>query len=345
MDAALSERVISNLLDQVDELKTSGNIGSSGSSSSSSSGSSSGSSVAEAALINVATTLIQKAYLRRLGLSPCEIQTVTRNPSEASLSMLYYKHITRIPFENLGQHLHPAGKSGQAPAVAVLQPTLNIDETLQKIVFNRRGGFCWEINFAFAWLLRTLGYCVRLGNCFVLTPDGAQPGHLVLFVDGLGNRGTLLVDPGFGDPPRSLVPIGTKDGSVAPVMDCCIGDSYRLERTSKYGPRFNLKLMRQRAAASGSGFIDVEGRPTPLPEPTPFESVYIINDNDDLGFDSEEFVHGLVHVLREEASNIFHAKRFATMPTQDGHIVQGANYVKFVVHGVQVGSIEHRRVA
>ena len=54
-----------------------------------------------------------------------------------------------MPFENLSIH------SGE-PIV------LNEDALFAKIVTNKRGGFCYECNGAFAGLLRALGFEVAM---------------------------------------------------------------------------------------------------------------------------------------------------------------------------------------
>jgi N-hydroxyarylamine O-acetyltransferase len=62
---------------------------------------------------------------------------------------------------------------------------------------HRRSGFCYELNGAFAILLRHLGFDVTLMAARVATPIGLGPpfDHLVLRVD-LADR--WLVDVGFG---------------------------------------------------------------------------------------------------------------------------------------------------
>merc|ERR1712013_911274 len=83
-------------------------------------------------------------------------------------------------------------------------PSLDVNETLQKLVLEGRGGFCWEINTAFAWLLSQLGYQVRFGSSNVLTPGGPIPGHLCLYVDpGLETPLGRPCPPWLGTPLRT----------------------------------------------------------------------------------------------------------------------------------------------
>ncbi len=102
-----------------------------------------------------------------------------------------------VPFENLDI---PLGRE------------IVMDESrfLEKIVRQRRGGFCYELNSAFAWLLRKVGFEVEYLSARVVGADG-EPGadfdHMVLLVDVGGER--WIADVGFGDSFRSplrLVP-------------------------------------------------------------------------------------------------------------------------------------------
>jgi len=70
-------------------------------------------------------------------------------PSAQTLQALHRAHLFAVPFENLDIHL---GRK------------IVCDEArfLYKIVNQRRGGFCYELNGAFAALLRALGFQVTL---------------------------------------------------------------------------------------------------------------------------------------------------------------------------------------
>ncbi|MBO1413971.1 arylamine N-acetyltransferase [Streptomyces sp. FH025] len=105
-------------------------------------------------------------------------------PSPEALARLQLAHLRTVPFENLSIHL------GEP---VVLDPRA----LLAKVVTRRRGGFCYELNGAFAELLTSLGYRVSLlaGRVY----DGERPGppfdHLALRVD---LDEPWLVDVGFG---------------------------------------------------------------------------------------------------------------------------------------------------
>ncbi len=72
-------------------------------------------------------------YLERIGAS-----------AGAPLAALHRAHLATVPFENLDIHL---------------KRPIRLDEAafFEKVVLQRRGGFCYELNGLFARLLRTLG--------------------------------------------------------------------------------------------------------------------------------------------------------------------------------------------
>jgi len=107
-------------------------------------------------------------------------------PTEATLLSLHRAHILAVPFENLDIHL---GRK------------IVCDEGrfLHKIVNEHRGGFCYELNGAFAALLRALGFRVTLLSGRVAGEDGRygpEFDHLTLLVDF---ENPWLADVGFGD--------------------------------------------------------------------------------------------------------------------------------------------------
>ncbi|GAB2956924.1 arylamine N-acetyltransferase [Amycolatopsis acidiphila] len=118
------------------------------------------------------------AYLARIGASR------PAAPTAEALAELHERHISTVPFENLSVHL---------PEPIVLDE----DALADKIVGRRRGGFCYELNGAFAALLRELGFEVTLLSARVFGGDrfGAPFNHLALRVD---LEEPWLADVGFG---------------------------------------------------------------------------------------------------------------------------------------------------
>jgi N-hydroxyarylamine O-acetyltransferase len=130
------------------------------------------------------------AYLERIGYSD------TTEPTAGTLRALQRAHLFAVPFENLDIGLKRVIPCDEQAAV-------------RKIVERRRGGFCYEMNGAFAWLLRQLGYRVTLLSARVARADGSvgpEYDHLTLRVD---LEEPWLADVGFGDSfldPLRLVP-------------------------------------------------------------------------------------------------------------------------------------------
>ncbi|MFE5806976.1 arylamine N-acetyltransferase [Streptomyces sp. NPDC056491] len=122
------------------------------------------------------------AYLRRIGAGR------PGSASAAALRDLHLRHLRTVPFESLSIHL------GQ-------EIVLEADALLDKLLRGGRGGFCYELNGAFAPLLRSLGYRVELLQARVHKAGGG-PGipydHLALRVECEDGR-AWLADVGFGD--------------------------------------------------------------------------------------------------------------------------------------------------
>jgi N-hydroxyarylamine O-acetyltransferase len=159
-------------------------------------------------------------YLDRIGLPRGLPPTLTE---------LHERHLLTVPFENLDIHRN-------VPIV------LEEERLLRKIVDRRRGGFCYELNGAFAWLLRSLGMRVALLSAEVAHDDGTWGipfDHMVLRVD---LDLSWLVDVGFGD--GFLYPVPLDGDPVRQVGECyrvCADDNWRiLEREEK--PQYRFKL-------------------------------------------------------------------------------------------------------
>ena len=137
-------------------------------------------------------------YLARIGLvSPPPL-------SLAGLTELQRAHMSSVPFENLDVFDGVAVQTDEAWSI-------------DKVVNRRRGGWCFELNGAFAALLGALGFDVRrLGAAVLLDGPTVIVDHLMLEVtiDSVA----YLVDVGFGDSfatPLELARTGPQDGHVA----------------------------------------------------------------------------------------------------------------------------------
>lgn len=155
-----------------------------------------------------------QAYFDRIGF------TGVARPDLPTLKALHRAHSLAIPYENfdvqLGRPLTPD------PAAA-----------FEKIVRQRRGGWCYEMNGLLGAALDAIGFKVtRLAGAAVrgIAGDDAIGNHLVLLVDLEGEP--WIADVGFGD--------GSRD--PFPLREGCIdsdGFLYRLERLDAAWWRLN----------------------------------------------------------------------------------------------------------
>jgi len=188
------------------------------------------------------------AYLRRLGEPPGAVPDNGLPAGGApldggALARLHRAHLLAVPFENLAVHL------GE-PIV------LDVPALVTKLVDRHRGGFCYELNGAFAALLRTLGADVRHVAARVHTGDGAfSPpfDHLALVVRTPAGDGPWLVDVGFGD--HSVHPLRLDDrgeqhdaGGVFRLVDVEDGD---VEVRRDGAPQYRVELRPRRLTDFG----------------------------------------------------------------------------------------------
>ncbi|MFI7005128.1 arylamine N-acetyltransferase [Streptomyces sp. NPDC050145] len=121
------------------------------------------------------------AYLHRIGAER------PASPTAQALRALQYAHLRTVPFENLSVHLDE-------------DVSLDPGALFAKVVDRRRGGFCYELNGAFASLLDALGFEVTLLQARVAREGGGfgiPYDHLALRVRTA--EGTdWLADVGFG---------------------------------------------------------------------------------------------------------------------------------------------------
>jgi N-hydroxyarylamine O-acetyltransferase len=153
------------------------------------------------------STVDAGAYLDRIGaLEPAE-------PTLDALAELALAQLYNVPFENLdiagGRRL-----------------SVDLEALYDKIVTRRRGGFCYELNGLFAWLLRELGYRVTLLAAQVPEPRDGGPrhdrAHLVLLVE---LDGRWLVDVGWGEAYRRPLALRAGNEHADPHLG-----TYRLEQ-------------------------------------------------------------------------------------------------------------------
>src|ERR671921_759652 len=80
-------------------------------------------------------------------------------PDAQTLQELHLAHMQNVPFENLD--------------IGLKRPILLTEEALwNKIVVQKRGGFCYELNGLFARLLKEIGFHVTYLNARVYNRKG-----------------------------------------------------------------------------------------------------------------------------------------------------------------------------
>lgn len=130
------------------------------------------------------------AYLDRISyIGPTQ-------PTLQTLQRIHLAHLLTVPFENLDIH---RGRPIR----------LERDPLFQKIVQERRGGFCFELNSLLAALLQGLGFSVQLLSGQVSRADGSfgpEFDHLAVQVN-LKDE-VWLADVGYGDSFRQPLRLG-----------------------------------------------------------------------------------------------------------------------------------------
>lgn len=149
----------------------------------------------------------KRRYLSRIGFDGILSRT------DKILATLHRQHLHHIPFENLDIHY-------KRPF------DLNLRNVYQKVVNNIRGGFCYELNLLFDWLLNEAGFSSRIIASRIF--DGQDnPGppfdHMCVYVE---TEKEFLVDVGFGD--LFLTPLEIRSG-----VQCDGRNFFRVEHLSK----------------------------------------------------------------------------------------------------------------
>ncbi|MCL2286254.1 MAG: arylamine N-acetyltransferase [Firmicutes bacterium] len=119
------------------------------------------------------------AYLKRIGF------TSTPKLDFDTLHNLQRKHLQTIPYENID-------------ILRNVPISLEVDDIFEKIVVRGRGGYCFELNALFAWLLRSLGFTVAdyFARFLFNEPEIPMRRHHVLGVSF--GRKKYLCDVGVG---------------------------------------------------------------------------------------------------------------------------------------------------
>ncbi len=125
------------------------------------------------------------AYLARIGVDPATVGT----PDLETLERIQRAHVTSVAFENLAIVGDPYGDG----------VTLSVPQLYGKIVERGRGGYCFELNGLFHWLLADLGYDVDRVAARITSGHGVRtPANHHSNVVHLDRR--YVVDVGMGTP-------------------------------------------------------------------------------------------------------------------------------------------------
>lgn len=129
--------------------------------------------------MSVLSSMDLSAYLKRIDYSG------SLEPSYGTLKSLHFAHATHIPFENLD--------------VLLKRPIrLDIESLQDKMVRNRRGGYCFEHNLLFSAVLKEIGFSVTQLAARVRYRSNRIPPrtHMLLLVNINGSP--FVADVGFG---------------------------------------------------------------------------------------------------------------------------------------------------
>lgn len=130
-----------------------------------------------------------------------------------ALFKLQKKHLLNVAFENLDIHYNR-------------KINLSLTDIYKKIIYEKRGGFCYELNGLFHSLLKQIGFEAKLISARVYIKDNdysPEYDHLAIIVNLENNE--FLVDVGFGK--FSLEPLKLE-------MNQMISDSFGNFQFDKY---------------------------------------------------------------------------------------------------------------
>ena len=161
------------------------------------------------------------------------------NISIGVLSAIQEAQLLSVPFENLDIFMKRA-------------IIIDLESLYRKIVINRRGGFCYELNGLFQLLLNELGFKTKILSARVYNKKtktyGQEFDHMTILID-LDNW-LWLVDVGFGDfslhPLKFILnkPIEDKNGKF--LFDTSDNFYFRISKYSEdeqtYIPEYTFSL-------------------------------------------------------------------------------------------------------
>jgi N-hydroxyarylamine O-acetyltransferase len=142
----------------------------------------------------------EKSYLERIGIKKTNVAVDLKN-----LKLLQRQHLLTVPFENLDIHW-------KRPII------LDGSRFYDKIIGEKRGGFCYELNGLFYQLLTKIGFQNKIISAKVSKGNGdfgAEYDHLAIITRIENDE--YLVDVGFGnftaEPLKFVLDVEQQDAS------------------------------------------------------------------------------------------------------------------------------------
>jgi N-hydroxyarylamine O-acetyltransferase len=143
------------------------------------------------------------AYLHRIGYDGSGIPGEPGAPSGTTLAALHQAHLAAIPFENLN---------------LILGRGISVDlESIQaKLVYEKRGGYCYEHGQLFGAALERLGFGVDRLLARVGPDEGPMRPRTHLTLRVRADDGIWLADVGFGSSPPGPLSLRRPEGAGGP---------------------------------------------------------------------------------------------------------------------------------
>ncbi len=151
-------------------------------------------------------------YLKRIG-----IEKIENEKGLELLSRLQYAHCTTVPYENLD-------------LLRKKPLSLKVEDIYKKVVENGRGGYCFEVNCLFEWLLKELGFETTTYFARFWRGETGVPmkRHRIVRVDF--EKESYICDVGIGSKaPRFPLKL------EAETIQTQFGESYKLVKDDCFG--------------------------------------------------------------------------------------------------------------
>ena len=209
-----------------------------------------------------------KKYLERIGID------FIPEPTADNLALIQKAHLQNVPYETCDISLRN------------IVPSMSLEDIYQKIVLQKRGGYCFELNGALAWLLRNLGYHVKesFGRWHFSEENPVPPPRHRVIQVYLENE-TYIVDAGVGRP-TALTPLLLR---------------FNVEQ-ERNGMIFRVKA------------DPVLGYAVQIQTPEGFHNFYSFQDKIDM---PQDFIY-VNYYLATHPDSIFRKKLMVNLPAHDG---------------------------